>query len=387
MNINKKTVWTIAILFIFKTGYTQINNPYEQFGYTIKSNYVRTKDNAGIYVANRDTTNSNRSLLIAAKDRKIYMLDSKDSIIGYVNVPENTLAKFLSVDPLTKKYPELTPYQFASNSPIQGIDLDGMELYVSTKGQLLGSFGKSTSLRIVSDINVANHIKSVARDPSINQNPQEFDSYHTSLTVLQTTIDMLKKTASATVAEGYVSVVNGNEVTPGISQPARLQGGVMATPENINEFVYSNNNDEKNQEITIIHSHAIGAFFYNTTTQKFDLAPYHFELSKSASFKTSDGSIYNTGNIVRPSEDDVKQPLGGQNFNWVLIGNLKPNTLNTSTNTVSQGKPGAIFYQRSIANAQSFSLTERQLSTLRKNAQRYINAKEKANASNNTDSQ
>jgi RHS repeat-associated protein len=47
------------------------------------------------------------------------------------------IAKFLSVDPLTNKYPELTPYQFASNSPIEGIDLDGLEkityLYYSGK--------------------------------------------------------------------------------------------------------------------------------------------------------------------------------------------------------------------------------------------------------------
>jgi len=37
------------------------------------------------------------------------------------------IAKFLSVDPITKQYPELTPYQFASNRPIDGIDLDGLE--------------------------------------------------------------------------------------------------------------------------------------------------------------------------------------------------------------------------------------------------------------------
>ncbi|TWF45401.1 RHS repeat-associated protein [Chitinophaga polysaccharea] len=37
------------------------------------------------------------------------------------------LAKFLSVDPLSPKYPELTPYQFASNRPIDGIDEDGLE--------------------------------------------------------------------------------------------------------------------------------------------------------------------------------------------------------------------------------------------------------------------
>lgn len=37
------------------------------------------------------------------------------------------LGRFISVDPLTKSYPELTPYQFASNMPICAIDLDGLE--------------------------------------------------------------------------------------------------------------------------------------------------------------------------------------------------------------------------------------------------------------------
>lgn len=37
------------------------------------------------------------------------------------------VAKFLSVDPLTKTFSMLTPYQYASNSPIQSIDLDGEE--------------------------------------------------------------------------------------------------------------------------------------------------------------------------------------------------------------------------------------------------------------------
>ena len=35
--------------------------------------------------------------------------------------------RFWSVDPLTKKYPWLTPYQFAGNNPIKFIDLDGLE--------------------------------------------------------------------------------------------------------------------------------------------------------------------------------------------------------------------------------------------------------------------
>jgi RHS repeat-associated protein len=37
------------------------------------------------------------------------------------------LGRFLSVDPITKNYPMLTPYQYASNNPIQNIDIDGLE--------------------------------------------------------------------------------------------------------------------------------------------------------------------------------------------------------------------------------------------------------------------
>lgn len=37
------------------------------------------------------------------------------------------IAKFLSVDPLSPKYPWYTPYQFAGNNPIKFIDLDGLE--------------------------------------------------------------------------------------------------------------------------------------------------------------------------------------------------------------------------------------------------------------------
>jgi len=41
------------------------------------------------------------------------------------------VGRFLSVDPIANKYAELTPYQFASNSPISGIDRDGEEFDLS----------------------------------------------------------------------------------------------------------------------------------------------------------------------------------------------------------------------------------------------------------------
>jgi hypothetical protein len=52
------------------------------------------------------------------------------------------VGKFLSVDPLTKKFPSLSPFQYCSDNPVAGIDLDGRELtYYYTK--LVKDHGKS----------------------------------------------------------------------------------------------------------------------------------------------------------------------------------------------------------------------------------------------------
>ena len=45
-------------------------------------------------------------------------------------------ARFLSMDPLSYSYPELTPYQFASNTPIWAADLDGLEAEFRTDGTI-----------------------------------------------------------------------------------------------------------------------------------------------------------------------------------------------------------------------------------------------------------
>ncbi|OMP74586.1 hypothetical protein BW716_34585 [[Flexibacter] sp. ATCC 35208] len=69
-----------------------------------------------------------------------------------MRVYDPRVGKFLSVDPLTPKYPDLTPYQFASNMPIWAIDLDGLESFKVTQrsfapwarfGDAFGTFKKS----------------------------------------------------------------------------------------------------------------------------------------------------------------------------------------------------------------------------------------------------
>jgi len=61
-----------------------------------------------------------------AKEKDDVFGSSTDYDYGFrIYSPE--IAKFLSVDPLTKKYPYYSPYQFAGDTPIMAQDIDGLE--------------------------------------------------------------------------------------------------------------------------------------------------------------------------------------------------------------------------------------------------------------------
>ncbi len=86
------------------------------------------------------------------------------------------LGKFLSVDPLTKSYPMLTPYQFAGNTPIWAIDIDGLEPWYSTEvgtsyGQMAQSKAPITLIN-ANAIEVARGPYSIAYAGSMGMAPQ-----------------------------------------------------------------------------------------------------------------------------------------------------------------------------------------------------------------------
>jgi len=62
------------------------------------------------------------------------------------------IARFLSVDPLTREFPMLTPYQYASNTPIMAKDFDGLEgLIVTTPIPQIDDVG-ATDVVVYDDI-------------------------------------------------------------------------------------------------------------------------------------------------------------------------------------------------------------------------------------------
>src|SRR5690606_19442772 len=75
---------------------------------------------------------------------------------------DSRLAKFLSLDPLSKKFPWYSPYHFAGNTPIQAIDLEGLEILkinssmyrMKYLGELFVGTVESRSLEPVNQVNI-----------------------------------------------------------------------------------------------------------------------------------------------------------------------------------------------------------------------------------------
>jgi RHS repeat-associated protein len=97
-----------------------------------------------------------------------------------MRIYDRRLARFLSVDPLKKKYPMLSSYQFASNTPIFALDVDGLELlpYLSSMFKIetnlncpantsfmFSSYRPPSSQVIIQASNVPEVYKNVAGQP------------------------------------------------------------------------------------------------------------------------------------------------------------------------------------------------------------------------------
>jgi RHS repeat-associated protein len=95
-----------------------------------------------------------------------------------MRIYDGRIGKFLSVDPLIKSYPELTPYQFASNRPVDGIDIDGLEYAASANLTIDKSIGKPV-LSILSSKNTGSSV--ISLDVNYNGINYSFNNYFAKL--------------------------------------------------------------------------------------------------------------------------------------------------------------------------------------------------------------
>src|SRR5690606_27028700 len=65
---------------------------------------------------------------------------------------DSRIARFVSVDPITSQYPWYSPYQIAGNTPIQAIDLDGLEPMKAGTVSKVAYMNNSNATVVVSEV-------------------------------------------------------------------------------------------------------------------------------------------------------------------------------------------------------------------------------------------
>jgi hypothetical protein len=129
----KKSLVLLSFLLILLRGFTTAQNPYESLG---KVAPVLTLSN-GKYqeFMTNDTIVQIGSVMFNTITNEVVSFLEEDSL----RLMEADLTtRFLSVDPIGRQFPELTPYQFASNMPIAAIDLDGEEAKLIITTEITG---------------------------------------------------------------------------------------------------------------------------------------------------------------------------------------------------------------------------------------------------------
>lgn len=120
----KRFILFIFIIIISAVGFTQNTNPYEAFGYTSKVKYEIPISH--LFRVNNSDTNSNIKAMAIDFDKSFaYLLGENDSLIRTIWIDNDKVLIWLSVDPLSDKYPSTSPYAYCRNNPIMRVDPDG----------------------------------------------------------------------------------------------------------------------------------------------------------------------------------------------------------------------------------------------------------------------
>ena len=131
--------------------------PFKELGLDKEVDVLTLSNGRYVEYFTYDTLRQIGSVMFNTKTHRVeYFIPEDDLEKMKVAARAKETSRFLSIDPLAKNFPSLSPYQYASNSPIANTDLDGLEsnLAIFSKGQ------DAVAFQIRSE-NLAKQVKSV----------------------------------------------------------------------------------------------------------------------------------------------------------------------------------------------------------------------------------
>ena len=183
-------------------------------------------------------------------------------------VEADVASRFLSVDPIGRKFPELTPYQFGSNRPIDGSDLDGLEWKCETidgKNHVSVNIELSTAQKVIDAYNLTT---------------KDIDNYKTAINVAMNNV------MSSVGATGSVTFDGGDENKIGQVVPTlnlslgkiNTEGDFVAGVTIFQNADVSLNNREGRKPLELVGLDAIHELFHTLRLEH----PFEFTQSQDA---------------------------------------------------------------------------------------------------------
>ena len=111
------------------TTFAQSEDPYKIFGHNSTVEYKMPVTEM-LYIKNKDTNSEIKAIAFDMENSKVKLLGSNDKVLSEVDLEEEQLLRWLSIDPLANKYPQTSPYNFVLNNPLNNIDPDGRDVVV-----------------------------------------------------------------------------------------------------------------------------------------------------------------------------------------------------------------------------------------------------------------
>jgi len=111
---------------LFVLCIAQAQNPWKKYGYTPPKALTLSNGQYEEFFTN-DTVVQIGSVMFNTVTNEVVAFLETETVYSEATLRPEVISRFLSPDPLEKQYPEFSPYQYAGNSPIKFIDLDGLE--------------------------------------------------------------------------------------------------------------------------------------------------------------------------------------------------------------------------------------------------------------------
>jgi hypothetical protein len=272
-------------------------------------------------------------------------------VVGFVeedSVSESLAGRFLSIDPLASKYPDIAPYAFVMNNPIRYLDPDG-RIVVDANGNIIATKkgdderagyrevaesgqivnGKLQVIELVASFDILN----IYTDAGNAIRVERFNGYKRRISLYDTETGKLNDSYTATLKEGDMSIIrevdeNNSSIATNCHGLSVGRGMVRIDPSEMKKII----NDEFSNIANTDGSHIIFVEWQDGNDE--------YDSHSFVPLNDGNSFIYNDGDQPTRQTKSIKEALGKKgNKEGSKISYMKknqPNRINSAVSPINQ---------------------------------------------------